>query len=144
MRDFWSILIAWLLIAVVLTALIMIGALPYLQRMERIRENSATATAAFTDKHCANHASRSYEFWVDGKSYHGGGSSEAGGDCDAIRIGEPILIHYEKGNPTNNTGGDPVAELWNEIIFMFLVVITFPPIIILRFRKWRSQGTRPV
>lgn len=140
MRVSVSLLIAWLLIAAVLETPIMIVQLPYLQRIERIRENPATTTALFTAKDCANHGSREYVFDVDGKSYDGGGLSEAGGICEAVRIGAPVLIHYEKENPANNTGGNPVAELWNQIIFMLFVALLVPPIFILQFRKWCAQG----
>jgi hypothetical protein len=106
MRAF---LIAWALLAVIVTAPILALQFPYLQRIERIRENPATTTGVFTGKNCANHASRSYAFEVDGKAYGGGGSSEAGGDCRYVQIGAQIVVHYEMGNPANNSGGDLVA-----------------------------------
>lgn len=135
-----SIMIAWALLAVLLVAPIAAFMFPYLHRVERIRVNDATAVGTFTGKDCANHGSRSYAFAVDGKSYHGGGSSEAGGNCDAVRIGAPIIVHYDTSDPANNTGGAPTAELWNDIASMILVALFFPPVIIWRFRIWRARG----
>lgn len=112
---------------------------PYIQRVERIRQKPRTVLGAFTAKNCAHHASRSFEFQVDGKTYHGGGASEAGGDCDKIQIGAPITIYYEYANPTNNIGVEPAAELLNEIISVGLVALFFPPILIWNFRRWRSS-----
>ena len=139
MRAF---LIAWALLAVIFAGSILAFQFPYLQRIERIRENPATTTGVFTGKNCAYHASRSYAFEVDGKSYDGGGSSEAGGDCRNIQIGAQILVHYQMNEPANNSGGDPVALLWNEIIPAILVALLFPPIIIWSFARWRLRGTR--
>jgi hypothetical protein len=139
MRAFF---IAWMLLAVIVTAPILALQFPYLQRIERIRENPATATGVFTGKDCANHASRSYAFEVDGKPYDGGGSSEAGGDCRNVQIGAQIVVHYEMGYPANNSGGDPVAVLRNEIIPVILVALFFPPIIIWRFTSWRARGMK--
>jgi hypothetical protein len=97
-----------------------------LQRIERIRENPATTTGAFTRKECANRGAPSYAFVVDGETHLGDGASEAGGDCDDIRIGAPIVVHYEKGNPANNTGGDPAEVLAREIIFVILTAVFLP------------------
>lgn len=135
-----SIAIAWALLAVSLVAPIAALTFPYLHRVERILENEATAVGKFTGKDCAQHGSRSYAFDVDGKSYHGGGSSEAGGNCETVPIGAPIVVHYERSDPANNTGGAPASELWNDIAFMILVALLFPPVIIWRFRKWRARG----
>ena len=110
-------------------------------RIERIRENHAKIVGSFTAKDCANHASRSYQFEVDGKIYHGRGNSAAGGNCDNVRIGAPIFVHYETGNPTNNLGSDPVSELWDHIIPMILVVLFFPPLLIWRYFRWRACGS---
>ena len=77
----------------------------YLQRVERIRENPATAVGVITDKNCAQHGSRSYAFQVDSKTYDGGGSS--GGNCYTVQIGGHTVVHYEKSNPEDNIGKNP-------------------------------------
>lgn len=135
-----SFLIGWAVLAALLVAPILALQIDYMRRLERIRENPATAIGVFTAKNCAMHASRFYEFRVEGKSYRDGGSSEAGGDCEAVRIGAPINVRYERNDPANNTGGDPAAELWNEIIAMTLIALIIPPFIISRFGRWRARG----
>jgi hypothetical protein len=140
MRLSGSFLMAWLLTALVLLAPIALFGFRYLRNIERIRENPATATGIYIDKSCENEAIRCYAFEVEGKHYQGGASNKACTDCEAFRIGKPILVVYEKGNPINNTTGDPLWELWNNIISMLSVALLFPPLIIWRFRRWRAAG----
>ena len=107
-----------------------------------MRDNPATAVGEITAKDCAKHALRWYKFDVDGKTYGGGGSSAAGGNCEAIRVSEPVLIHYERSNPGNNIGGDPGAALWNEIFSIALVALLCPPIILLAAHRAKARRTR--
>jgi hypothetical protein len=113
---------------------------PYIERVERSRKPRGDV-GAFAAKDCANHASRFYPFEADGNTYQGG-STPAGDECRDVQIGAPIVVHFEKGDPANNIGGDPVAAVWNEIIPMILGALLFPPIIIWRCCRWRGTLLR--
>ena len=43
-------------------------------------------------------------FYIDGKAYVGSDGPEAD-DCDAVKLGAPVYVVYQRKNPSNNLGG---------------------------------------
>ena len=148
MRAFF---LAWALVGAAIVGLMLIvtPALPYYQKLERIRENQATTNSVQIDG--ANCDSRGFVYDVAGTSYRWrrtfqGGLARAGDQLDASPAADgncnqtPIIIFYEKSNPANSIASNPDNVFWNDVITMLLVVLIFPPSIVWGFREWRARG----
>jgi hypothetical protein len=84
-----------------------------------------------------NHGFVDYSFEIDGATYHARSAYLNNIPCQAVKIGQPVAVYYEKGAPENNYGvyppetpGNPAraAFLYNLAafaVFTFLVPLIY-------------------
>src|ERR1700687_322893 len=130
--------LAWALLAVGFASFLSPLNLPFFVRILR---DEAKATGAVTRTRCDNHARVYYSFTVHRKAYQG---EESMGDaCRKSRPGDRIRVYFSDASPRLNVAVDPVSGLWNEIISILLVCLTFPPPTIWGFKKlWDRYRSR--
>jgi hypothetical protein len=96
----------------------------------RISENPASAQAAVKNLDCANHGRVFYAFKLGENAYPGAGFLVDGAGCRSLRIGQPITVFYETGNPQNNyafaAAGKPMHAFWIAIAFIGVFVLLGP------------------
>ena len=100
-----------------------------------------SADAVVLRTNCDNHASVFYKFEADGRQYEDFGSAGYGTpDCDEIKAGDPIVIHYLPSRPHINVPGD-IKQRWaNELAFLGLAVTVMPAIFV--YVVWRHLPPR--
>jgi hypothetical protein len=109
----------------------------------RLASDYVSAEATVIAKDCSSHSARTYEFRAMGQPFQGQGSSETGGNCEALRMGDRVTVFYERVNPANNSGAQPdlaLREAQVYLAFAFLPSIILPiGIFIWRFGLARTR-----
>lgn len=100
---------------------------------------SVPAKGAVVEPRCQQHLAFSYQFEVTGVTYQGLSVSD---QCDTIKSGDMVLVHYLPANPKVSTVADPHRTLINNIVFILMVSLTGPAILLLifwiRLREWKK------
>jgi hypothetical protein len=95
----------------------------------RLAADYVSTDATVIAKDCHSHSARTYKFRAMGQSFQGQGSSETGGNCEALQMGDRVTVFYERGNPANNSGAQPelaLREAQANLAFVFLPAIILP------------------
>jgi hypothetical protein len=130
--------LGWIALAAAMTAPLALLNVP---RFASILIHQRVAQGEVSDKDCARHATVSYKFQIDGKTFDGAGASLAGG-CETARIGQPLAVYFDARDPNVNMGREPRAALWNEIMSIALVALLLPPFVLLILDRRSSRRTR--
>jgi len=90
---------------------------------------------------CQQHLSFSYQFEVTGATYQG---LSVSGQCNQIKSGDAVLVHYLYANPKVSTAANPKRTLTNNIVTILIASLTGPVILLLifwfRLRQWKKAG----
>jgi hypothetical protein len=130
-RTKWLV-IGWVALATIFACVLVPFNIP---RIVDILRHEASVTGTVTAPDCSNHNSVRYSFDFGGKPY--AGFFPVDGPCGSLKAGSPITVYFSTVSPEKNEIREPARDLWNEIITIALVCLTFPTIIVWRLnRTW--------
>ena len=117
----------------VIFAVVFVEAIPQINRMQRIADDTGTTMGNWTNKDCARHGSRSYSFSVNDLTFtsRGPGGTVSWTDCAEVQVGAPIKVFYENGDPSNNSGIEPSIVIKNQRYSVVTVPAFAAPIFLL-------------
>jgi hypothetical protein len=127
-------LVGWVILAAIFAGILLPINTP---RAWHIYSDAEEGVGIVTSAECSNHARVIYGFDVDSHHYTGGESM--GARCTSIAPGHSLPIFYNKHNPSENEALPPAGVLWNEIITVVMVCLTFPPLMMWRATRWISR-----
>jgi hypothetical protein len=98
-----------------------------------------TAKGVVVEPRCQQHLAFSYQFEIAGATYRGLSISD---QCDKIKSGDVVLVHYLPANPKVSTAANPHRALSNNIVFILMASLTGPVILLLIFWIRLRETTR--
>jgi hypothetical protein len=95
----------------------------------KLLKHGGQTTARIVRTDCGNHSSGSYAYVVRGVPYLGGDVMSS--DCEQLHKGQEITVYYDLTDPRVSIAEQPMASLENELMFIALVCLVFPPVIMI-------------
>jgi hypothetical protein len=134
MPPYVGIALTWIILTGVFAAILTPLNVP---RIWGIYSHPANTVGLITGSDCANHARIDYVFKVSDIKQTGHASFDF---CSKAKEGQNITIYYDSRDPSRNVIMEPKSALWNEIIPIGGVCLTFPPLIIWQFFSWKRRS----
>lgn len=114
-----------------------------IQNQYLLAHNSVLMRGLIVEPRCQQHLSFRYQFEVASIIYQGLSVSD---QCDQIKSGDVVLVHYLSANPEVSTALNPKKAFINCIETILMVSLTAPAILLLifwiRLRAWKNFGNR--
>jgi hypothetical protein len=125
-------LIAWLILALGIASFFAIGSWP----LYRLATRGISVQGAAIEFLPQIHRTLRYGYKVGSNTFQG---QVAG--AQIVESGDPIMVCYDPQRPSVSVIGDPNAQLENQLIAAFLVILVAPTFIVARFAWWlRRRG----
>lgn len=106
-----------------------------------LANDSVLMKGLIVEPSCRQHLSFRYQFEVAGTTYQGLSVSD---QCNQIKSGDAVLVHYLPANPKVNIASNPKHTLTTSIETILMVSLTAPAILLLIFwiqlRAWKKLG----
>ena len=122
--------------------IVFMGFATKIQNQYLLAHSGAVMRGVIVEPRCQQHLSFRYQFEVASITYHGLSVSD---QCDQIKSGDAILVHYLPTNPKVSTAVNPKNTLTNSIETILMVSLTAPAILLLifwiRLRAWKGGRT---
>jgi hypothetical protein len=78
-----------------------------------------------------------YNYSIGGHSFHGSMQSWPPNPViGELKVGQEVVIYYDREHPDNSALGAPNAMLENELASVILAALIVPTLIVLRIRWW--------
>jgi hypothetical protein len=91
-----------------------------------------------------------YSFVVDGVSHQGRDKLDIGVSCRYVKLGQPLVVYYEKGAPENNIAvyparatGDGARRVFFDGLILTCMVLFLLPIVSAYGQLWRENRPLP-
>jgi hypothetical protein len=100
-----------------------------LGQYEQLNASAVHTSGTVTSTTCANHASFTYEYLVQGQHFAASGKSSEGGlSCAQLSAGQVIPVAYLANSPAVSIAGNVGAALFESRSFVVAASLTFPAV----------------
>lgn len=140
-----STFVLYYLISAAVIAFLVRGTAPDSYRF--IREG-VEVQATIIDIACNSPNQLRYRFTVDGTGFEGFGNARSGNPpCEALKVGEPVMVYYLPSRPESNLPGNPHERFWTEVAGIAMAAVFIPLVLLLVIflviRKRSAKGVAP-
>jgi hypothetical protein len=102
-------------------------------RLVALTRNGESVTGTIVQLEPGNHRIVRYTYTVDGQVYEASTGYLGGGvpRFEQLQVGDVVPVTYLPEAPFKSVLGDPWPQLVNELVFLLMVALIFPPIAML-------------